>query len=234
MSASNYHSLENVRDSQWWDQLAWAVYTTFLRPNLPPLPESGQINIIDIGCGYAHYDIYVSRHYSHRARLVLFDKAGNETGLDDRGRTSKKRSLGGWHKDAAHMPFYRNDISVATELAVANGVPPENVEAVEASTDALTKMPAGSIDLVYSHMSYGYHYPAKTYGSAIFRVLASGGHLLLTLRLAGTTTNGMTSSKRLTLVSQEADLLSYGFRCANSSHTLPRATKARAIWCTKP
>ena len=155
---------------------AWDTWSNFLQPNFPARPVR---RLVDVGCGFGLYNVYVSRHYSGRSKIVYFDDTVPTPVAAD-GHTGRK-TISGYHKKANQMSFYRSDPACTHALAVANGVPAQNVELLRATEDNLRDL-AGSAQLIYSHMSWGYHYPVATYAAAAYAALAPGGKLLLTVR----------------------------------------------------
>jgi len=95
-------------------------------------------------------------------------------------------------------------------------------------------MAENSVDIVYSHMSWGFHYPVNTYGEAVYRVLKPGGRLILTLRVNLGNTKHTPGAK--TIDYQRKDLRRYGFHCQQDGatpSTRPRTPKYTTVMCTK-
>ena len=137
------------------------------------------------------------------------------------------------------MPFYENDLSCSKIIAVANGVPEERVHVVAATKDNLRAM-NGTVDVIYSHVSYGFHYPTSTYAAEAFVAFKPGGLMLLTLRHGqGVKLPANAEGQRVTTTvdSMEAvtTLQAAGFLC----HTRPKEPyscedKCRIYRCLKP
>jgi SAM-dependent methyltransferase len=173
--SSNYNAGFQSREN--WEFSAWRTYTGFIRPLLLDGAERPR-TIVDVGCGFALYDIHVHRHYNHAVKIIYFDQAGPRTSTR-RGDKAFKLT-GGWHANISKMPFYHHDRSCLKEIATDNGVPEANIELLDANV-ANMKALGGRVDLIYSHMSWGFHYPVDTYASAAFDALRPGGRLILTL-----------------------------------------------------
>lgn len=125
------------------------------------LPASAS-SILDIGCGLAGIDVLLYERYASPT-LNLLDGTGNApqaTGFN----------VGGI------KPF--NDMSVARELLVANGIAPRNIK----------EFPVGYADppipcnLCISLLSWGWHFPVEAYLDLAWNSLAVGGRLILDVR----------------------------------------------------
>ena len=176
LAASNYAGHDQTNTIKFWEQNAWDIWSDFLKPLLP---GEAPARIVDVGCGFGIYNAHVSRHYGGRSKIVYFDDTVHNPVAPD-GQTGRK-TISGWHENATGMSFYRSDPACTHTLAVANGVPPEHVELLRATEANLRDLNRSS-QLIYSHMSWGYHYPVATYIAAAYAALAPGGRLLLTVR----------------------------------------------------
>ena len=209
---------------------ARGIFQNYLKKELPELKNP---KLLDVGCGSGYYDIFVHRHYNHRLKLFYFD-----------GRTEdpKSKNMDGYHTDVKIMPFYKNDLSCTRDFAVANGVLATNVQLVSASVENLAAF-AGTLDMIYSYTSWGFHYPVSTYASAAFSALKPGGKLLLTLRagkrvkLLVAKAQGDGQRQRYSAApteDQRQSAIRAGFECA----ALPAGTGLLSSWlplkCTKP
>ena len=71
--------------------------------------------LVDVGCGFGLYNVYVSRHYSGRSKIVYFDDTVPTPVAAD-GHTGRK-TISGYHKKANQMSFYRSDPACTHALA---------------------------------------------------------------------------------------------------------------------
>jgi len=160
--------------------------------------------VLDIGCGMALYDYFLFKHYNFdkRMELYLLDKSTNEL--------ENKESFigGGWHADGK-FSFYTS-LECAAEILTENTGLSENIFAIVAKDGTLDVYEDGSFDVVYSLLSYGHHYPVSTYLDDVFRLLKSGGVLILDLRATG--------YGRRAIVQGLVELLSKGFSCTIVRH----------------
>lgn len=235
--ASNYNGmqtreLQGFQTREYWEFAAWRTWNGFLKPVLPASPQPS--TIVDVGCGFALYDIYVHRHYKHSVKIIYFDQAGPKT-------TTKKgfKLTGGWHDNVTRkMPFYHHDRSCVTDIAADNGVPPASTQLLEANVENMAAL-AGSVDVIYSHMSWGFHYPVKTYAAAAFTALRPGGLLLLTLIKAfankadGWVGTGKDRKYGVKPQQEMADAVAVGFACSMLSNGY-RSERLNVMRCEKP
>ena len=225
---SNYNAGFQTREN--WEYLAWRTFTGFLQPILPSSPRPR--TIVDVGCGFALYDIHVHRHYGNAVKIIYFDQAGERTST--RRRDKRFKNTGGWHTNVSKMPFYHHDRSCVTELAVDNGVPETNLQLLDASAANMAAL-QGSVDLIYSHMSWGFHYPVKTYAAAAFEALRPGGRLFLTVikKFFNARDGCIGSGKRMNPEDEIADAKRVGFQCTTTSHGY-RSERLHVLVCVKP
>lgn len=129
------------------------------------LPSSAS-RILDIGCGVAGLDVFLSRHYKNTVDIYLLDKTAIDPvvyyGFKERGSVY-------------------NSLADAKDLLVKNGVSPERVHTQEA-TPGNTIDFGVSFDVILSIISWGYHYPVSTYLKEVHAKLASGGVLIIDVR----------------------------------------------------
>ncbi len=135
-----------------------------IKPWLPK--QCGRV--LDIGCGVAGIDALLHRHYGDDGHLVfeLLDKTDTE-----------RKVYYGFRERGA---FY-NSLNVAEELLTGNGVPRQNIRAMEVGADGRIDAEPG-LDLVISLISWGYHYAVGTYLSQVVRLLRPGGCLIMDVR----------------------------------------------------
>lgn len=116
-----------------------------LRDNImPALKEinSAQAKILDIGGGLGGVHVYILQMVPSW-KICLVDKDG------DHG------SKTGWHDHADAFGCY-NSFDETRKFLTVNGVSHKQVE-------LLYKIPQTGFDLVTSFLSWGFHYPVKTY-----------------------------------------------------------------------
>ena len=129
------------------------------------LPKTAK-NILDIGCGIAGIDALISQHYDHAVHIHLLDKSTIE---DDIFYSMKDKAA-----------FY-NSLEVAKDFLVYNAVPKDHILTINAN-NANTIDTDTPMDLILSLISWGFHYPVKTYLTQAFSQLKEGGRLIIDIR----------------------------------------------------
>jgi len=137
---------------------------------IPILPAHLK-KVVDIGCGLAMYDIFVYRHYHEIGQEITMYYV-DQTRVQEPSRY-------GFEND--QYEFY-NSLEWSREIAVYNGVPSSAIETVNATKDNIAKL--HDVDLVYSMVSWGFHYPIDLYLKVVFEALKPGGILYVELRKA--------------------------------------------------
>ena len=131
------------------------------------LPERAG-TILDIGCGVAGIDVALHRHYAVQPpQFRLLDKSA-----------VSERVFYDFHAAAA---FY-NSLEAASRVLTSNGVAEAAIQRFEANEQNTIPLGDGSVDLVISLISWGFHYPVATYLREAARVLAPGGAMILDVR----------------------------------------------------
>ena len=148
---------------------AVTVYAA-LRDHLPPRIDGIAPNIMDIGCGLGFYDILVLERYNFNASITLVDRT---TKVNTPSAYSHDRVFE-YHNDSSTFGFY-SSLECAVDTLVRNGAKRENVHALSASRAALAALPHETFDMIFSMMSWGFHYPVSTYADIVFRLLKPGG-----------------------------------------------------------
>jgi len=128
----------------------------------PSLPQNAS-TVLDIGCGIAGIDIYLSGHYKS-PYIYLLDK------------TASDHTITPGYADT--HGFY-NSLEAATELLVANGVQENTIHRL--TPERVNELPE-KIDLILSLFSCGFHYPIATYETVLKKCLANGGVVILDVR----------------------------------------------------
>jgi len=128
---------------------------------------SGTRRIIDIGCGLAGIDAYISNHFAHNVNIVLLDKSL----VDD-------KIFYMFHESGA---FY-NSLNSAKQLLCCNDVPERNIVISEVHKDSIFPSDEGPFDVVISLLSWGFHYPVETYLDNVMENISESGILVLDVR----------------------------------------------------
>lgn len=131
------------------------------------LPE-GCSSVLDIGCGVAGIDVCLFRHYGSSDALSFY--------LLDKSSVNEKV----YYSFSEQGAFY-SSLPVAKGLLVKNGIPDRNVHTIEADEDSSIDI-EGSVDLVISLISWGFHYPVSTYLDRVHELLSPGGSLIMDIR----------------------------------------------------
>ncbi len=123
--------------------------------------------ILDIGCGIAGIDIFLHQH---------FRDAGVEFYLLDRSQIEENVFY--MYRDRA--AFY-NSLELAKEVLVNNRVPEERIHLLEANdkNEINTDQP---MDLIFSLISWGFHYPVETYLDRAYELCSDQGAVILDVR----------------------------------------------------
>jgi SAM-dependent methyltransferase len=129
------------------------------------LPQSCH-SMLDIGCGIAGIDVLLGRHYGPGVDIYLLDKSKVE---DEVFYLFNNRGA-----------FY-NSLETATETLVGNGIPAQKIHALEANAENTIPEDA-KFDLIFSLISWGFHYPVSTYLDQVYTRLAEGGSLIVDVR----------------------------------------------------
>lgn len=142
------------------------------------LPADGvePVSLMDIGCGLGLYNTFVLRRYRYNplSRLYLVDKSTEQ--IEEKGF-----SHGKFHQNLKSFPFYTS-LECAAQILMDNGGHEDIVQPITANISNIKMLTSHSIDVVYSLLSWGFHYPASTYAAEVFRLLKPSGFLLIHLR----------------------------------------------------
>ncbi len=146
---------------------------------LPALPEN-PTRILDIGCGMGGADVCLFRHYRRSAENADAT-AGPEFHLFDKSHTEEKVFYR-YHDKSA---FY-NALPVAKAFLTDNGLPASCLYLHEAPAPDIkgrVRLPSlKPVDLIFSLVSWGYHYPVVDYLEDACALLRPGGVLILDVR----------------------------------------------------
>ncbi|MBV1868728.1 MAG: class I SAM-dependent methyltransferase [Marinosulfonomonas sp.] len=141
---------------------AAAVIHAEFRSLEPVLSQSSPKIIADIGCGYAFFDLFAARYFN--CDLVLIDLEQNE-----------HRHFGFQEEGAAY-----SSLSVARQMLLDNGVEDAAIRLLNPNQED----PAScrDIDLAFSFLSCGFHYPVSSYIPFFEKSVADEGSIILDLR----------------------------------------------------
>ena len=128
---------------------------------------AGCARVLDIGCGVAGIDVLIQRHYAGRPlNFYLLDKSQVEDSV--------------FYSYQPRGAFY-NSLEVARSMLTENGIARERIHLLEATGNGDIQI-AGSVDLIISLLSWGFHYPAATYLSQVYHLLSDDGVVVLDVR----------------------------------------------------
>jgi SAM-dependent methyltransferase len=133
----------------------WQTYES-IRSYLP-----GNGRILDIGCGMAGIDVFLSLHYNGRGQITLADKQEVSPEIN-----------AGFHSEAKDFSHY-HDFAAASKLLESNGV--TGFRCVDLNVEPL---PNEEFDVVLSLLSWGFHYPISAYSPTV----APGGVVIADIR----------------------------------------------------
>ena len=134
-----------------------------IAPHLPP----GIAALLDIGCGVAGIDAALHQHCAPPApHFYLLDKT-----------TVSPRVFYDFHEEAA----YYNSLAAARSMLEGNGVNASAITCLEADENQRIRIDR-PVDLVISLISWGFHYPVKTYLPEVARILSPAGAVILDVR----------------------------------------------------
>ncbi len=123
-------------------------------------------NFLDIGCGIAGIDVFISKHYNGQPHIFLLDKSQLDNSI--------------YYSFNNKGAFY-NSLEIAGEVLSHNKVDVELVTLIEATEDNDLNVPV-KLDLVISLISWGYHYPVSVYIEKVCEALSADGVLILDIR----------------------------------------------------
>lgn len=133
--------------------------------SLSPFLVRKPLNVLDIGCGIGGIDVLINNFCCGEVEFYLLDK------------TEIDRIYYGMNSRAA---FY-NDFDLTSEFLQENGVSLERVHFIEAGESRIRSI-GQTFDLIFSLISWGFHYPLSTYLDEALSALAPTGVIVLDLR----------------------------------------------------
>ncbi len=122
--------------------------------------------ILDIGCGVAGIDIFLSRYYDNNIKIFLIDKTEIDKNVY---YYFKKRGS-----------FY-NSLQISREMLENSGVNKQNIMLQEANDKNEINF-KNTFDIVISLISWGHHYPVSTYLDQVYNKMNKKGILILDIR----------------------------------------------------
>lgn len=130
-----------------------------LRPVFDAKPPR---SVADIGCGYALFDLFLSK--DHPCDLHLIDLEDNAT-----------RHFGFESQGAAY-----SSLKTAKKLLIDNGVPEQSITTLNPRTDDVDAL--RDLDFAVSFISCGFHYPWQTYQKFFENSVQDTGRILIDIR----------------------------------------------------
>ncbi|MEO0343349.1 MAG: hypothetical protein AAF198_07915 [Pseudomonadota bacterium] len=119
-------------------------------------------HVVDIGCGYAFFDLFLFR--DHASDFSLIDLESND-----------ERHFGFAEVGAAY-----SSLLVAKDFLMKNGVPASDITCVNPKVLDPLNLPA--CNLAVSFLSCGFHYPWETYDTFFQKNVNRGGGIILDVR----------------------------------------------------
>ena len=153
ITIQGHHNIES------YYQLTQNEYKTF-QSHLPNFPKT----ILDLGCGLGRVSVYINKMHDVKDTKYI---------LADSSKISEKITMG-WNPGES----WYNDLSMTKEFCDLNGL--VNYEIFNLINDQL--MLLNDIDLVYSFMAVGFHYPIEDYFSILKRIMKKDGIMIFGVR----------------------------------------------------
>ncbi len=122
--------------------------------------------VLDIGCGIAALDLFLAEKLD-LSGIYLLDKTKTEEKI--------------WYMFEEEGAFY-NSLGAAKDTLTSNGIDPAKVHLIEAPDDGVIPIEAGSVDLVLSTISWGFHYPISVYIDSVMALLSEAGCVIVDVR----------------------------------------------------
>lgn len=129
-----------------------------IKPFLPI--ECG--SVLDIGCGVGGIDVLLNQHYDD-ANFILLDNS-----------ISSEKPIYGYDRGKS----YYNSFCATSDMMQYNGV--KNFTFMDVSKDDISCL--RNIDLIISLLSWGYHYPVRTYIEKVRNIISRHGRLIMDIR----------------------------------------------------
>lgn len=123
--------------------------------------------ILDIGSGMGGINILTYRAAGTDPEVWLLDRDGVSVDWN-----------AGYHSDPATFSYY-NSFAQAKTFLSSNGVPVERIHCVDISS---LSFPQENFQVVYSFLSWGFHYPVSLYIDDVYDSLSDKGLLVIDVR----------------------------------------------------
>ena len=121
-------------------------------------------NILDIGCGIGGINVLLFKHYG-----------APDTAFYCLDKTQTDNIYYGFKEKGA----YYNSLEITRDFLLLNGI--RNVHMMSANDSNTIETPE-IFDLIFSLISWGFHYPVETYLAQAYDHLHMGGHLIMDIR----------------------------------------------------
>lgn len=148
------------KDMSFYTKLSEEEYSV-IKYHLTPFPKT----ILELGCGLGRMSIYLNKKHPSDSKYYLADSSI----IPD----NKKNDMYGWNSST-----WYNDLSLTDEFCKMNGL--ENFEIINLQKEGIQHLK--NIDLVFSVMSVGFHYPIENYLHSIKDILSKDGKIIFGVR----------------------------------------------------
>lgn len=137
--------------------------------------KKAPLTVLDIGCGLGIYDLALQDFYKTNISYYLLDKTSS--------RKEEKNVYYGHREKGA---FY-NNMDYTKDFLLINGISEKNINCIIVNdnnnvTNEQLQKNLPKIDLIISIISWGFHYPIKTYIDTAYKILNDDGLLCLHCR----------------------------------------------------
>jgi len=153
LKIQGHHTIES------YYQLTQNEYQTF-KEHIPNFPKT----ILDLGCGLGRVSAYINKIYDVKDTKYI---------LADSSVISPTITMG-WDPGES----WYNDLSLTKEFCDLNRL--GNYEILDLTKDRLILLK--DIDLVYSFMAVGFHYPIETYCYILKKIMNKDGTMIFGVR----------------------------------------------------
>lgn len=126
---------------------------------LDPYPKT----VLELGCGLGRMSIFLNKKHPGNTKYYLAD----------RSEFTKQKEMYGWNPKT-----WYNDLTQTKEFCELNDL--TNFELIDLSMDGLERLK--DIDLVFSVMSVGFHYPIEDYLGILKKIISKDGLMMFGVR----------------------------------------------------